>query len=126
MADLTGNQRSDSKKSLFAAIGALGAAFLASLCCVGPLLFVTFGVGAGLASTFEPLRPIFSVVTALLIGVGFYIVYGRNRAAIACACEPAEELARTHKRRRDKAILWTATVLALVVWSFAYWSRFFV
>ncbi|MGQ0814984.1 MAG: mercuric transporter MerT family protein [Gemmatimonadota bacterium] len=126
MAEVIGNERSGSKKGVFAAIGALAAAFLASLCCVGPLLFVTFGVGAGLASTFEPLRPIFSVAMALLIGVGFYIVYGRNQAAVECACEPEEELARTKKRRRDKTILWSATVLALVGWSFTYWLRFFV
>ncbi|MBI4408349.1 MAG: hypothetical protein HY561_01495 [Gemmatimonadetes bacterium] len=76
-----------SAKGFFASIGAVGAAFFASLCCVGPLLFVTFGVGAGLAATFEPLRPLFTVVAAGLLALGFYVVYGRKSGA-ACTAEP--------------------------------------
>lgn len=45
------------RRSLAAGAGGVGAATLGSLCCIGPLLFVTLGGGAGLASTFEPLRP---------------------------------------------------------------------
>jgi len=46
-------------RMVWAGVRGVTAAFLGSLCCVGPLLFVTLGVGAGLASTFEPLRPVF-------------------------------------------------------------------
>lgn len=114
-------------------LGAIGAAFLASLCCVGPLLFITLGVGAGLASTFEPLRPLFTALTALFLGVGFYVVYGRGRAARrggaggaspeAEACAPGQACAVPRSRRREKALLWTATALAVVLWSFLYWSE---
>ena len=48
------------RKALLAGIAAVAAALLGSLCCVGPLVFVALGVGAGLASTFEPLRPVFA------------------------------------------------------------------
>jgi predicted secreted protein len=85
---------------------------------------VTFGVGAGLASTFEPLRPVFTVLTVLGLAVGFYTVYGRKRraqAADAC-CAPGDACAMPRNRTREKVILWTATVLALVFWSFNYWS----
>lgn len=54
---------------------------LGSLCCVGPLLVVTLGVGAGLASALEPLRPAFGVVMLALFAVGFWTVYGRRIAA---------------------------------------------
>ena len=64
---------------LLAAAGAVLAAFGAALCCVGPILFVTFGVGAGLASTFEPLRPLFTALAVLGLGFGFYTVYARPR-----------------------------------------------
>lgn len=100
------------------------AAIGASLCCVGPLLFVGFGVGAGLASTFEPLRPLFTVLTILGLAAGFYTVYGRSHIVGAgdAACAPGEACARPGKRTRDRVILWSATVLAIVFWSFTYWS----
>lgn len=116
-------------RGLWASVGAVLAAFGASLCCVGPLLFVTFGVGAGLASTFEPLRPLFTVLTFLGLGIGFYTVYGRRwkaKRAEACrapgAALPAGVCRVPRSRTRDKVILWIATVLALVFWSFNYWS----
>ena len=38
--------------------GAVAAAFGAGLCCIGPVLFALFGLGAfGAASVFESLRP---------------------------------------------------------------------
>lgn len=117
-------------KGLFASLGAVGAAFLGSLCCVGPLLFVTFGVGAGLASTFEPLRPVFGVLMAGGLAMGFYTVYVRKpkpQEAEAAACEsPGKACAVPRRSRRDQVILWSATVLALVLWSFPTWSTLFV
>lgn len=105
--------------STWAALASVAAAVGASLCCIGPLLFVSLGVGAGLASTFEPLRPLFSVLTLLGLGIGFYVVYGRRPSAARCA--PGESC-EAPDRRRDRLILWTATVLALLFWSFTYWS----
>lgn len=115
-------------RGVWASVGAVLAAFGASLCCVGPLLFVSFGVGAGLASTFEPLRPLFTILAVAGLAVGFYTVYERKpktKEAEACrvggdACEGPRS------RSREKVILWTATVLALVFWSFTYWSTLLV
>ncbi len=45
-------------KATMTAFGGVGAAVGSALCCAGPLVAVTLGVsGAGLSSTFEPLRP---------------------------------------------------------------------
>ena len=116
-------------RSLWAPVGAVLAALGASLCCIGPLLFVAFGVGAGLASTFEPLRPLFTALTFLGLGIGFYTVYGRRwKAKRAETCHapgdasPADACTVPRSRTRDQVILWIATVLALVFWSFNYWS----
>ena len=96
-------------------LGAVGAAFVASLCCTGPLLYVALGVGgAGLASTFEPLRPWFLALTALLLGLGFFSVYGPEPR---CADEGFER-----KRRRQKAMLWIGTVVVLALAAFPVWS----
>lgn len=102
---------------LAGAAGVLAAIF-GSLCCVGPILFVTFGIGAGLGSTFEPLRPIFSVLMVLGLGFGFFTVYGRR----AAACGPDETCERPRNRHRDRILLWSATALAVLFWSFNYWS----
>lgn len=106
--------------------GAIGAAFLASLCCIGPVVFVTLGIGAGLASRFEPLRPIFVALTVALVGAGFYVVYGNPSVAAGQTCEPGETCAVPRNTRRDKAILWAATVLAVLLLTFPQWSLWFV
>ena len=119
-------------RGVLAAMGAVGAAFLASLCCVGPLVFVAFGVGAGLASTFEPLRPIFTVATVALLAIGFYVVYGRRNSTsttatgVDAACGPVASCAVPPNQTRDRVLLWIATVLALVFLTFPQWSLWFV
>ena len=98
---------------LAGAAGVLAAIF-GSLCCVGPIFFVTFGVGAGLGSTFEPLRPFFTALMVLGLGLGFFTVYRRRTVA----CGPGQVC----ERPRDKILLWSATALAVLFWSFNYWS----
>jgi mercuric ion transport protein len=121
-----------SRTTLWAGAGGVTAAFLGSLCCAGPLLFVTLGVGAGLASTFEPLRPVFAVLMILLFGRAFYSVYGR-RARPAKVDQGDSSIAGAETacavprdRRRERVILWLAALLALVLWTFAAWSRWLV
>lgn len=116
-----GGERSRrSQAGVLAALAAVAAAVGASLCCIGPLLFVTLGVGAGLASTFEPLRPLFTALAAIGLAIGFYVVYGRKPAAEVCG--PGETCAVPRNRRRDRVILWIATAIAVLIWSFNYWS----
>ena len=118
---------SDRRWGLAASFAAMGAAFLASLCCIGPVLFVTLGVGAGLASRFEPLRPVFSILTVGLIAVGFYTVYGRRPAdKTGLSCDVDGACIAPRSRTRDKALLWVATLVALLLLTFPQWSRLLV
>lgn len=114
--------RAPSRRGFLASLGAVSAAVLASLCCVGPLLFVTLGVGAGLGSTFKPLRPVFIVLTLGFLAAGFYVVYFRKRADTGAACAPDGSCAVPRSRTRDRVLLWIATVLALVLLTFPQWS----
>ena len=110
-----------------ASVASIGAAFLASLCCAGPLLFVTLGVGAGLASRFEPLRPVFTVLSVGLLALGFYAVYGRRSAVPAAATCSAESVYTSSRgRRRDTVLLWGAALVAFVLLTFPQWSRLLV
>lgn len=116
------------RRQLITVLGAIGAAILASLCCIGPVLFVTLGVGAGLASRFEPLRPLFTVLALSLLAIGFYTVYGRKLPSSATdrTCVVDGSCATPHKRGRDKLVLWIATVVAVIVLTFPQWSLLFV
>lgn len=107
-------------RGVLAGMGGIAAAFLGSVCCVGPLLFVAFGVGAGFATAFEPLRPLFGALMLAAFSLGFYTVYGRPAREMACA--PGEACALPRTRSRDKLILWAAAVLALALWTFPSWS----
>ncbi len=106
-----------------AAVGGVAAAAVSALCCAGPILAVTLGIsGAGFAATFEPLRPYFLAATALFLAVGFYGVYATP--AEACVgkggCATLDEALR--KRKREKAMLWTAAVLSGAFVTFPTWS----
>ena len=125
--------REHMRKAFITGAGGVVAAFLASLCCVGPLLFVSLGVGAGLASTFEPLRPFFGLLMVGLLAAGFWTVYGRrmapalvpgapNAVTADSKCKPDRACAVPVRRGRDMAILWSATALALILWTFPTWS----
>jgi len=115
--------RREKRLSAAASLGSVLSAFIASACCVGPLLFALLGLGgAGLLVKFEPYRPYFIALTAALLGTGFYLTYYRKpKAAVAegadggaCAC-PAP---RTN--RAGRVMLWVATALVAVFLAFPY------
>jgi mercuric ion transport protein len=117
------------RREVLAGLGGVGAAVAGTLCCIGPLMVVTFGVGAGLAATFEPLRPLFGVLMVAAFALAFYSVYGKRAvvdSATAAACAPGEACARPRSRTREKAILWVALVMAIVIWTFPTWSTWLV
>ncbi|HBQ18582.1 MAG TPA: hypothetical protein DEF51_48135 [Myxococcales bacterium] len=112
------SESNEKKKSWAAgasAMGALGAAVAGAACCVGPLVVAILGVGgAGAMVALAPYRPYFMAGTAVMLGVGFFLVYRRRPAPAAtgdaCGCdEPAP------KRKRDlaKVMLWVATLLVV-------------
>lgn len=114
--------RREKRLSAAATLGSVVSAFIASACCVGPLVFALLGLGgAGLLVKFEPYRPYFMVLTAALLGTGFYLTYRRPKAATfaeaegdACGC-PAP---RTN--RAGRVMLWVATVLVAAFLVFPY------
>ncbi len=118
---------SDSRRGIAASFAAVGVALLASLCCIAPILFVTLGVGAGLASRFEPVRPVFTILSVGLIAVGFYTVYGRQPAEkTGRSCDVDGACVAPRNRTRDKVLLWIATVVALLLLTFPQWSTLLV
>lgn len=96
------------------------AAFLASLCCLGPLVLGGAGLGAALVSTFAPLRPYFLGLSVFLLAGGFYYVYRKPQAAQVCAdgtCAPESPV-----RRLAKPLLWLATLAVAALALFPYYG----
>ena len=110
----------DGRLSLAANAGAILSAFIASACCVGPLVLALLGLGGGaLLVKFEPYRPIFTAVTLALLGAGFWLQYRKPKAVAvsdgdACAC-PAPRA-----NRAGRVMLWVATVLVVGFLAFPY------
>ena len=106
--------------SLAANGGAIVAAFLASACCVGPLVLALLGLGGGaLLLEFEPYRPYFMAATFGLLGLGFWLQYRTpkpvaNADGVACDCPTP----RANKAGR--VMLWVATVLVVAFLAFPY------
>src|SRR6266568_5589419 len=108
-------------KTLLAAGGGVAAAVGSALCCAGPLVAVFLGLsGAGLAATFEPLRPYFVGATVLSLAVGFAVLQREERRA----CEPGMLCASPRVRQWMKRALWIATAVAVPLVTFPWWSRF--
>lgn len=108
-----------SRKTGVTATAGVAAALASALCCAGPLIAVALGVsGAGLAATFDPLRPYFLGATAAALIFGFYSLHREEKRA----CVPGTSCADPRTRQRMKRVLWAATVFALVFATFPTWS----
>lgn len=108
-------------------MGGLVAAVLASVCCIGPLVFAALGVGIGgtglLADTagflkgLLPYRPWFIGLTVLLLGVSFYLACRK----LTSACAPGSICASRETTRASRVLLWVVTAIALVLVLAPYW-----
>jgi mercuric ion transport protein len=99
------------------AVGGIVAALGAASCCVIPFALFTLGVSGAWIGNFtalEPYQPIFATLAAGFLGVGFYWVYRKPRAA----CEEGSYCARSSSSRTTKIGLWVATVLFVIVLGF--------
>lgn len=107
------------KVLMAASVGSIFSAFIASFCCVGPLLFALLGIGgAGMLVKFEPYRPYFMAATFALLGGGFYFAYRKPKRAVVSGPECDCPAPKTN--RLGKIILWVATALVAGFLAFPY------
>lgn len=101
--------------TLATSAGSVLAAFVASACCVGPLILALLGLGGGaLLVAFEPYRPFFIAVTVALLATGFYLSYRGRRAMAAGPSSVGKEACDCPAPRTNRAgrvMLWVATAL---------------
>ena len=116
------NPRSPKGSVTILSVGGLSAALLASVCCIGPLVFAALGVGVGatgfLAGTagflkeLLPYRPAFIGLTTLLLGISLYLAYGKPQSGV-CAPGTRSGVSRTW--------FWIMAAFALVLILAPYW-----
>jgi copper chaperone CopZ len=95
--------------------GSLLAAVIASLCCIGPLLAVAFGLGGFAASAvFEKWRPVFLGVTFALLALAWYLTYRKPKES----CEEGSACATKPAGKWNKVVLWIATGIVLLTTAF--------
>lgn len=116
----------EQKEGRFARAGmaaSVAAAVGASVCCIGPVIAAMFGVTSLAALVkYEPLRPFFAIATLGALAVAFYLTYRKRPADV---CEPGSVCATRgvdRVQRVNRAMLWLATVLAVIVLTFPTWS----
>src|SRR5437763_15208620 len=90
-----------SGRTVMASIAALGAAILASSCCLPRLAFLFAGGAAGSSAFFVKLRPVLVVASVLSIAYGFY----QARKAKQCNRPPG---------RLSRALLWFSATVVVV------------
>lgn len=106
-----------------ALIGAIVAAVVASLCCVGPLVLLAFGIsGAWLGTlTHLPLlRPLGMIVTLLCLSLAFWRLYVMpKRCGVETAC------AKPALLHIQRIIFWLVTIVLLLLLTFPWYAFLF-
>lgn len=124
----TSDREPSNKHVTILSVGGLSAALLASICCIGPMVFVALGVGvgatgfwagtAGFLKGLLPFRPAFIGLTILLLGIGFCLAYRKPDSA---RCAPGEVCAQGNPKGGNRTWLWIMASLALALVMAPYW-----
>ncbi len=103
--------------------GAL-AAIGASVCCVGPLLLLTLGIGGAWIAhltALEPMRPWLIAATLLFLGLAFRRLYLQPQV-----CEPGAVCAEPIVLGRQRLIFWIVALALLALLSVPWLAPFFL
>ncbi|SRR6266852_5322583 len=104
-------------------IGGALAAIGASLCCVGPLVLVSLGIGGAWVSsltTLDPIRPVFILATLALFGAAYWKLYQTQEA-----CKAGEICADPRVRKRQRTIFWVMLILVVPLLTFPWYASLF-
>lgn len=107
-------------------VGGIVTAFVASSCCIGPVVFAALGVGAtgflagtaGFLKALLPYRPIFIGLTLILLAISVYLAYRRPSYTV---CVAGDVCAPGVVRGENRTLLWVLAVLTLVLILAPYW-----
>jgi mercuric ion transport protein len=104
--------------------GSVLAAIGASVCCVGPLLLLSLGIGGAWMSNLTSMasvRPFFILLTLVFIGLGYRKLY-----VLPDSCEAGVACALPEDKRKQRMIYWIASVLVLMLLAFPWYAPIFM
>ncbi|WP_020681920.1 mercuric transporter MerT family protein [Marinobacterium rhizophilum] len=99
------------------------AAIGASVCCVGPLVLLAFGIGGSWISSLtamEPYRPIFVALTFLFLGLAFRKLY-----FVPQACTTGAACDDPRSRMLQRVVFWVVSALLLGLLAVPWLAPFF-
>jgi mercuric ion transport protein len=111
-------------KSKASLVAGVLAAIGASVCCVGPLVLLTLGIGGAWVANLtalEPLRPWLIAATLVFLGLAFRRLYLQPQV-----CEPGAVCADPIVVKRQRLIFWLVTVALLALLSVPWLAPFFL
>ena len=100
------------------------AAIGASVCCIGPLVLLTLGVGGAWIANLtalEPLRPWFMAATLVFLGLAFRRLYLQPQV-----CEPGVACAEPIVIKRQRLIFWVVALALLALLSVPWLAPLFL
>lgn len=90
--------------------GGILASLIASLCCIGPLVFTILGVsGAAALAKFEALRIPMIALVLIFFGIAGFSLYRKRNS-----CEPGSICADPKKFRKMIVFYWIGLAIALL------------
>ena len=102
-------------KSRLSHIGGIFTALLASVCCIGPAMFILFGItGLGFLSRIEWLRPYFLGLTFVFVGIAYRSAY---RKGSNCGSDGTCNLSA---RKINRVLFWVLIGFSIFGVSFPY------
>jgi len=121
---MTTEHETPDKNTSLLGIGAILAAIGASVCCVGPLLLLSLGIGGAWMSTLtsmQTVRPIFLILTLVFIGLGYRKLY-----LIPESCEEGEACASPEVKQKQRTTFWIGSGLIFLLLAFPWYAPFFM
>lgn len=112
------------KKLPWLGIGTTLAAIGASICCVGPLLLLSLGIGGAWMSTLtsmESVRPFFIILTLVFIGLGYRKLY-----VLPENCKEGKTCELPEEKQKQRMIFWIASLLVLMLLAFPWYAPIFM
>ncbi|MEX1068331.1 MAG: mercuric transporter MerT family protein [Burkholderiales bacterium] len=105
-----------------ASTGGIIAGIAASICCIGPLVFVALGLGgaaAGLIAFFTPLRPVFIGLALLFLGFAAYRLFFVPRA-----CAPGTACADPRTLRNQRLLFIGIAIVVAALLTFPWYATY--
>lgn len=111
------------KRDLLGSIGSLIPSFLIGSCCLGPTIFIIFGVSfgsLGYFATFEKYKLIFIIFALLFLGYSFYQLYLLKNSEVNGCKDGSCNVKGYSTKKVNKVIFWISSTIFFISMVYPY------